>query len=132
MTESNTCYDKVQGDLCEFWLDDKGVFHMSAKDEFITIENLEKDYQKMRTYLAGKKVPVVYDATKLHPIERRVRLRLEEILIENFTALGVVSKSKIGLIVARIFFSLSNNGVPKQIFSNIEEAEIWALKKAAA
>lgn len=132
MPGTSTSSAKIQGTLCEFWFDENDIFHMAALDKFITLEELNSDYELVKAYLNGRVVPVVYDATKLHPIERKIRLRLEEILIENFSALGVVSKSKIGLVVARIFFSLSNNSVPKQIFNKKSQAVKWILSRMAA
>ena len=121
----------IHGKLVSFYLDEDGIFHLSAKDELITPQLLEMDYQLIKGFLdqRGLKPPVLYDATHIPPIEGKVRKRLEILLEEVFSALGVVSKSKIGYGVAYIFFGLSRSKFPKKIFQTKAAASAQLMGK---
>ena len=129
ITIPTTNIKKCQGTLTEFWLDENGIFHICALDKLITLELIEVDYKKIVNYLEGHEIkpPVLYDATNLPPIDRPCRKRLEVLLDEVFGSLAVVSDSRIGAMVANIFFALARPSVPKKIFLTKEEAYEWLL-----
>ena len=121
----------IHGELVQFQLDENGIFHLKAKDKLITPEFLEQYYQLIKSFLDhhGVKPPVIYNASELPPIEGKIRKRLEVLLEEVFSALGVVSNSKMGYAIAYIFFGLSRSSFPKKIFKNREEAYQWLLNQ---
>ena len=118
---------KRTGSVTEFWLDDQGVFHLKALDKLITVDSIQHEYELIKDYLKNHPVkpPILYDATCLPPIDRASRKKLEVLLDECFSSLAVVSDSRIGKMVVNIFFSLSDQTVPKKIFSSKEEAYSW-------
>jgi hypothetical protein len=120
---------KIQGKLTEFWLDENGVFHICALDKLITLDLIEVDYKNIVNYLEGHEIkpPVLYDATHSPPLDRACRQRLDVLLDEVFSSLAVVSDSRIGGMVANIFFALARATVPKKIFLNKQEAYEWLV-----
>ncbi|MCT4561541.1 MAG: hypothetical protein N4A41_09195 [Crocinitomicaceae bacterium] len=117
---------KVEGELCHFWLEDRNTLCIEAKDTIFTEKTVLHDFSLIKSYLGpNKKIKLYYDATKILPLEKRVRLLLEEKLIDLADALAVTSKTKIGIMVANIFFALSTTKMPMKMFSNGEEARTW-------
>jgi len=124
---SITTPKKIQGILCESYLDESGIFHIRSKGKLITSSELEFDLKQIQDHLSkySIKPPVLFDATNLPPLDKKIRKRFEQILNEMFSALGVVSESKIGLMIANIFIALSKTEVPTKIFSHTMSAEVW-------
>jgi len=113
-----------QGELCEFYLHER-ILYIVANDQIISEGALVRDYGRIKHLLDGEKVYLLYDASQLQPITKKIRQMLEAYLEESFLALAVISKSRMGLIIANIFFGLSSSSFPKRIFIGEEEAIKW-------
>ena len=126
--EPTTTPQSIPANLGEFYLDSDGIFHIKANESLITLELLETDANAIHNYLSSLnyKPAVVYDVTRITPIERKIRKRFEELLEEHFSSLAVVSNSRIGLAVANIFFALAKTPVPMRIFRSKEDAINWS------
>ncbi|MBU2018442.1 MAG: hypothetical protein KJ941_02245 [Bacteroidetes bacterium] len=116
---------KYEGESCIYWLDEKNVLRLKAKDEIFTEFAINKDYEAVLELIGNKKVKLVYDATRILPIDKNIRLRLEEMLNSIGVALAITSKTRIGNMVANIFFSLSSTKVPMKMFNNHDQAKLW-------
>ncbi len=114
--EAKTCY---------YWLNDEDTLCFKAKDVIFTIENVKHDFKIIIDYIGTKKVKVYYDSSVILPIDKRVRLLLEEMLTEVGIALAVSSNSRIGIMVANIFLALSTTAIPMRMFKTQNEAIQW-------
>jgi hypothetical protein len=114
-----------EGESCVYWLDVKNTLHLKAKNIIFTEYGINKDYQAILQLIGDRKVRLIYDATRILPFDKNVRLKLEIMLNSLGVALAVTSKTRIGNMVANIFFALSSTSVPMKMFSNPDHAELW-------
>lgn len=118
--------EKVEGELCHFWLEDYKTLCIEAKDTLFTEQTVNHDFRLIQEYIGkNRKVRMYYDATKILPLDKRVRLCLEEKLVVLAEALAVTSSTRVGVMVANIFFALSSTKIPMKMFSRQEEALSW-------
>ena len=120
-----------KGKLCSFWINEDDIFCVRANDRLVTEEFMEHDFALIRSFLKETQIapPIFYDASELSPINKRARQMLESFLEEQFTSLAVISRSRVGMAIANIFFGLSKSSFPKKIFMKEENALEWLKVK---
>lgn len=118
--------EKVEGELCHFWMEDSNTLCIEAKDIIFTESTVNNDFQLIQDFVGkNHKIKMYYDATRILPLDKKVRLLLEQKLTVLADALAVTSHTKVGVMVANIFFALSSTKIPMKMFSNSEEAMNW-------
>ena len=122
-----TTYKPVihEGESCSFYLDSADILVINAKDFIFTIESISRDFNLILDVIGDRKVKLIFDANSLLPFEKSIRLKLEEMLNKVGIAMAVTTQSRVGRMVANIFFALSTTKIPMKMFSNKEHARLW-------
>ncbi|MFT7343801.1 MAG: hypothetical protein ACI9XP_000376 [Lentimonas sp.] len=112
-------------ELCQFYIKDQRILVITGKSEIITMNKLDEAFKEVKKVIGDKKLPLCFDASFTMPFNKNIRLRLEEILADIGLGLAAFSSSSVGNMIINIFFSLSNNELPRKAFKKKEEAIEW-------
>jgi len=115
----------IEGKLCRFWFDNDDILCIEANDNLITADDLKHDYLLIAKELDGRKARIFYDASSLQPIEKRIRLMLEEMLESVGVSLAITSQSRVGRTIANIFLALTATRIPMKMHADRSSAFAW-------
>jgi hypothetical protein len=111
------------------WFDEVGIlWSLSRKVPPPTFEQTKSDIEKLRTVIGNRKVCMLLDVTHAPETTREIRELAAQELPKITKAIAMVSHSKLGKMLANLFFSLQSQPYPVKMFNTTEEAKQWLLK----
>lgn len=120
----------IQSGSSHLWLDENGILifvHKSIPSHELkdAIENIELIQQSSQ----GKPRPVLADMTAIKSMTREAREEYAKAGVDSLvTAVGMITRSAMGRIVANFFLNFNKPAVPTRLFSNTETAKKWLMQ----
>lgn len=112
------------------WLDENGILifvhkTVPAHELKDALENIEL----IKQLLQGKPRPILADMSAIKSMTREAREEYAKAGEESLvTAIGMVTRSAMGRIVANFFLTFNKPTVPTRLFNNIETAKKWLMQ----
>jgi len=115
------------------WLEDGIVITVNSGCERHTLQDAKEGVQIVRRVAGYVRRPLLVDFTRVKSMSREAReYYASEESSCNITALGIVTSSSIGRMVANFFLGINKAPVPTRLFNNPEEARSWLKKHLVA
>jgi hypothetical protein len=108
------------------WFDEDGVLYsVSKKTPPVSVEESKKTLEEFVRLTGGKKVCMIIDMTNASPTDKESREFGAEVLPPLTKAIGMVSRSPMGRMIANLFFGLKPPPYPVKMFANEKDAKEW-------
>jgi hypothetical protein len=114
--------------MADYWFDEEGILHAESKVAPRTVENVKANFDLVHQITHNQQVCVILDLTRTKPYSVNVLRHLLEEFRYAYKAIGFVSRSPIGEMVANIAIELNRSNCPMRAFSTSEEAKEWIRK----
>lgn len=114
-----------QGQYCNIRRFSAGILYMEFSDAYITENSLGMEGNQLQKLLSDAKPKLIFNASNLQPLDKAIRLKMDQLLSAHFSALAIVSATKMGKMVSTIFLTLSNSDLPKKYFESEDLAIAW-------
>ncbi|MCO4292529.1 STAS/SEC14 domain-containing protein [Solitalea sp. MAHUQ-68] len=126
MTEIKPPTDReiIEGEIATYWMDE-GILVSLSKSIKRTVANIGGNVKLVKEITGNKPVPLlIYLANSPMP-DKATRKFSTEKLPEIYTAMAMVSKPGLALLIMNILFKLKQPPIPMRNFQNAEEAKEW-------
>jgi hypothetical protein len=108
------------------WFDEDGLlWSITRKSPPRTMERAKKDIGMLKEILGGRKACMVIDVTYLDETTKEVRDFIVEELKSMTKAIGLVSRSALGRMLANVFFTVPGRTFPVRFFDDVDKAKRW-------
>ena len=119
---------EIENECGRFWLDEDGVERCVVSPVDQTTEMALDSMRVFAELCAGKRRPVIIDASKVKGLSREVRaIYTGERAAKLWTACAlVVSSSTVARTVVNFVMAVGRPAFPTRLFDNLDEALAWA------
>jgi hypothetical protein len=117
--------ESFDGELATYWFDNDGILISVSKKIKRTLENTTANFTLVKQITKNKKVPLLIYLTKSAVPSKQTRKFVAEVLPTVYTAMAMVSKSRIGKMVINVLFKLKPPPIPMKTFASDKEAKQW-------
>jgi hypothetical protein len=117
--------------LTTCWMGDDGIVYSISTSAPRTIENYKPLFEVYAELSQNgtKKFCIIGDITDAKPLEKDVRLFVEQETAKYILAMALVSRSTLGIAVGNVFQVLSTTPYPVATFEDREEAIAWLKQR---
>jgi len=120
----------IESGSAHLWMDDNGILifvhkPISAHQQADALDNMEL----IKQLIQGKPRPVLADMTAVKSMTREAREVYAKAGEKSLvTAIGMITRSAMGRMVANFFLTFNKPAVPTRLFRNAEEATKWLME----
>ena len=117
----------VESRSSRMWLDEEGiVIAVNKPTPMHELTDALENIDIIKQLSLGKPRPLLVDMTEMKSMAREAREEYASAGANHVvTAIGMVTRSAMGRIVANFFLSFNKPGVPTRLFNNAEAAKKW-------
>lgn len=131
MVKTTTLPDNtIQSGSSHLWLDDDGILIFVHKP--VPVHELKHALENiglLRQSLQGKPRPILADMSAVKSMTREAREEYAKAGEDSLvTAIGMITRSAMGRIIANFFLTFNKPAVPTRLFRDAEEAKKWLMK----
>jgi hypothetical protein len=109
-----------------FWFDESGILcSVSKKAPAQTLEEAKTALFNLKKMIGDRKICLLIDITNSGESNREVRDFAAVEFPKFVKAIGMVSDSELGKMIANLFFNLKHQPYPTKMFTNETEAKNW-------
>jgi mRNA degradation ribonuclease J1/J2 len=108
------------------WFDKDGVLYsVSKKVPPQTVDAARETLAQFKQIVGDRKLCMILDLTNASPSDRETREFAAVELTRIVKAMGMVSGSPLGRMIANLFFGLKPPPYPVKMFADEKEAKAW-------
>ena len=124
--DNSNAHRVIETSTIKCWLRRDGIIHSEIKNNAIV--NLEHAIQNINAHWeAGQKVkrPVLAEISGLNGADKNARQYAKENSHKTMSAIALLSKNKIGIIIGNFFISYDKPKLPTKMFYSKKDAIKW-------
>jgi hypothetical protein len=120
----------IESGSSHLWLDEDGILIFVHKPiPAHELEDAIANIELIKDALDGKPRPVLADMTAVKSMTREAREEYAKAGVDSMvTAVGMITRSSMGRIVANFFLTFNKPAVPTRLFNNVDTAKKWLLQ----
>jgi hypothetical protein len=113
-----------EGEIANYWLDG-GILVSLSKSPKRTVHNITSNIALVRSITNDKKVPLLIYLCNSPVPDKETRRFASEQLPKVYTAMAMVSKPGLAILIMNVLFKLKSPPIPMRNFTDDEEAKEW-------
>lgn len=118
----------IKGEIADYRLDSSGILFSYSKNPKRTIENITNNIALVKQITGGRKVPLLIYLCN-SPVPDKATREFSTTQLPNvYTAMAMVSKPGLSLLIMNLLFRFKPPPIPMRSFSNDMEAKEWLLQ----
>jgi hypothetical protein len=120
----------IQSGSSHLWLDENGILIFVHKPvPAHELKDALENIRLIKQLLQGKTRPVLADMSAVKSMTREAREEYAKAGVDSLvTAIGMITRSSMGRIVANFFLTFNKPAVPIRLFNHLETAKKWLMQ----
>ena len=112
------------------WLDNDGIIiAVASSHQLHTLEHAKENTMANAVLAGGVRRPFLIDMNKVKSMSKQAReYYAGPEPKKNITAVGIVTKSSVGKVVANFFLLLTQPLIPTRMFTDFKDAKEWLIQ----